>query len=57
MIPWEQYRAESGPVAPAAGGWRANLSDEERRRYANCGAIAVMALIVLIVIVLAMVAL
>ena len=52
MISWDQYRDEVAPVESAPQGWRESLSDEERRRYANCGAILIMALIVLVIFVL-----
>lgn len=55
MISWEQYRDEVSPPPAATGGWRASLSDEDRRRYANCGAIVLMAVILLAIIVLAQV--
>lgn len=52
MISWEQYRDEASPSDTRPQGWRESMSDEDRRRYANCGAIMIMALILLVVIVL-----
>lgn len=52
MISWEQYRAEVAPPDAAPAGWRASLSDEDRRRYANCGAILIIGLIIVIILIL-----
>lgn len=51
MISYNEYRSESAvQPARAPGGWRASMSDTERRRVANIGAIVIMVSVLLVVI-------
>lgn len=58
MISYNEYRAEAS-VGPAisGGGWRASVSDAERRRMANIGAVVIMVSVLLVIIVVLSVAL
>lgn len=51
MILYDQYRAEAtSVVAHSPGGdWRSSLSDDQRRKVANIGAVVAMVLIVLVI--------
>lgn len=51
LIPYAQYQDEVAPLSHGASGdgWRASLSDEQRRKVANIGAIVIMAAVVLII--------
>lgn len=53
MISFEQYQIEGSPAgAPVSGeGWRASMSDDQRRKIANIGAGVIMAVILLVIIV------
>jgi hypothetical protein len=52
MFPYAEYRERSeGPSAQARGGaGRASMTDEERRRIANIGAVVVMVVLAIIVV-------
>lgn len=53
MISYEQYRDEVAAVdSPVAGsGWRASMSDEQRRKVANIAAVVIMVAVLLVIII------
>jgi hypothetical protein len=58
MISYNEYRAEaSAGTAVPTGGWRASMTDAERRRVANIGAVVIMVSVLLVIIVVLSVAL
>jgi len=59
LIPYAQYRDEVAPVDAVVrgGGWRASMNDEQRRKVANIGALAIMAAVVLMIIIVLIVVL
>ena len=52
LFPYAEYRDQARPSA--AGGVRASMSDDQRRRVANIGAVAILVILAIIVIAVVM---